>query len=51
MTNRDWLMTLSDFDLAKFIIEVMPIIWRGYNHNVLGLASWLKDERGGHFEV
>ena len=46
MTNREYLFTLSNYDLSRFIIEILPIIWRGYSNSVAGLAEWFEKERG-----
>lgn len=44
MTNREYLMTLSNFDLARFIIDILPTIWKSYNNSIVGLAEWLGAE-------
>lgn len=46
MTNREYLETLSDNELAKYIIHELQSIWMRYNNSELGLSSWLAKERG-----
>lgn len=45
MTNRDYIETLSDNELARYIVHKLPNIWMQYNNSELGLSSWLAKER------
>ena len=41
LTNREWLMNLSDTDLAEFLVERLPQIYMGYNDSLRGIKEWL----------
>lgn len=45
MTNREYMSTLSDLELARYISDELPIIWRQYNSSESGLALWFAEER------
>ena len=57
MTNREWLMTLSDRDLALWLIQDTAIVINGkliptlhniarqYLSSLCGVQEWLKEKR------
>ena len=51
MTNREYLTTLSDYELSAFIINTLPLIWRGYNNSIAGLEKWFGEERREDVEI
>ena len=45
ITNRDYLRTLSNYDLASYIYTyLIPVIGKSYNNSVLGIAEWFGEE-------
>lgn len=45
ITNRDYLRTLSNYDLASYIYTyLIPVIGKAYNNSVLGVAEWFGEE-------
>ena len=47
MTNREFMSTLSDYDLSRYLYTyVVPIIGKSYNQSILGVADWLGKEQG-----
>jgi len=45
MTNREWLLTLTDEELAHFIIWEAPRIGQQWTASDHGLMKWLKSEK------
>lgn len=45
MTNREWLGTLSDQELAEWIVCDALDIGRRYTDSALGLEEWLKEKK------
>ncbi len=45
MTNREWLFTLTDEELAHFIILQAPRIGQQWTASDYGLMKWLKSEK------
>ena len=41
MSNREYLMTLSDYDFVRYIYDVLIPLGRTYNNSVLGITEWL----------
>lgn len=49
ITNRDYLRTLSNYDLANYIYTyLIPIIGKSYSNSIVGVAEWLGEE---HYHV
>ncbi len=45
ITNRDYLRTLSNYDLASYIYTyLIPVIGKSYSNSVLGVAEWFGEE-------
>ena len=46
MTNREYLSTLSNYDLSNYIYTfLIPVIGKLTNNSVVGVAEWLGQER------
>ena len=45
MTNREWLFTLTDEELAHFILWEAPRIAKQWTASDHGLMKWLKSEK------
>ena len=45
MTNREWLLTLTDEELAHFILCEAPRIGKQWTVSDYGLMKWLKSEK------
>lgn len=41
MSNKEWLMSLTDYDCALFCIEYLPLIGRDSMSSVYGVSQWL----------
>lgn len=41
MTNKEWLMSLTDYNCALFCIEWLPIIRRDSMSSIYGVSQWL----------
>lgn len=45
MTNREYLATLSNYDLSNYIYTfLVPVIGKSNNNSVMGVAEWLGQE-------
>lgn len=50
MTNREYLSTLSNYDLSSYIYTfLVPVIGKSNNNSVMGVADWLGQERSVPF--
>ncbi len=46
MTNREYLATLSNYDLSNYIYTyIIPVIGKSNNNSVMGVAEWLGQDR------
>jgi len=45
MTNREYISTLSDTELARFFNKVFPTIIKGAKEPAVALSQWLTQER------
>ena len=51
MTNKEWLMSLSDWDCALFCIEWLPIIGRDNISSVYSISQWLGFEYNSEYHI
>lgn len=46
MTNREYLATLSNYELAEYIYSfIVPVIGKSYTSSINGVAEWLGERR------
>ena len=46
MTNREYLATLSNYDLSNYIYAyIVPVVGKSCSNSALGVAEWLGQER------
>lgn len=52
MTNREYMSTLSDYDLVRYLYDyVIPVIGLSYSQTKLGVTDWLSKEHGSYEDV
>lgn len=46
MTNREYLATLSNYDLSNYIYAyIVPVVGKSCSNSALGVAEWLGQDR------
>ena len=51
MTNKEWLMSLDDYDCALFCIEYLPLIGRDNMSSVYSVSQWLGFEYNPKYPI
>ena len=52
MTNREYMRTLSNYDLVRYWYDyVIPVIGLSYNQTKLGVTNWLNEEHGSYDDI
>ena len=52
MTNREYMETLSDYDLVRYLYDyVIPVVGLSYNQTRLGIVDWLGKEHGNYDNI
>ena len=51
MTNKEWLMSLSDSNCSLFCLEWLPLIGRDNMSSVYGVSQWLGYEYNPEYHI